>query len=68
VIGKKLSTGLERSLKDKQKLHFELTWKYKAALDQIRDASINTVFFKIQYYPRWGDLLRNRLMERDIDE
>ena len=63
-----ITLGLERSLKNKQKLRFELAWKYKAALDQLRDASINTVFFKIQYYPRWGDLLRNRLMERDIDE
>ena len=63
-----ITLGLERSLEKKQKLRFELAWKYKAALDHIRDASISTVYFRIQYYPRWGDLLRNRLMERDIDE
>ena len=60
--------GLERSLKKGQKLRFELAWKYKAALNQITDADISTVFFKIQYYPSWGGWWRNRLRDRDIDE
>jgi len=63
-----IKLGMERSLKKGQKLRFELAWKYKAALNSITDTDINTVFFKIQYYPSWGQWLHNRLRDRDIDE
>ena len=64
-----IKLGMERILKKGQKLRFELAWKYKAAFNQITDADISTVFFKIQYYPSWGHWLHtNKLRNRDIDE
>jgi len=60
--------GAEHSLEEGRKIRFELAWKYKTQPTGISDASINTIFFKIQYFPSWGSRLRNRLRDRDIDE
>ena len=60
--------GAEHSLNEGRKIRFELAWKYKAQLAGISDASINTIFFKIQYFPSWGSRLQNILSDRDIDE
>ncbi len=64
----RVTLGAERSLKDNRKIRFELAWKYKTQPREISDSDINTVFFKIQYFPSWGSRLRNRLRDRDIDE
>jgi hypothetical protein len=60
--------GAEHSLKDNRKVRFELAWKYKTEATDISNASINTIFFKMQYFPSWGSRLRNRLSDREIDE
>ena len=65
----RVTLGAERSLSDERKIRFELAWKYKTQTREIPDASIHTIFFKIQYFPSWGNKLRNRLYGRDdIDE
>ena len=63
-----LTFGLERNLSEQNKLRFELAWKYESRPGDISSTSANTVYFKIQYYPTWGERLRNRLSNRDIDE
>ena len=63
-----IKLGAEHSLSEGRKIRFELAWKYKTQATSISDASINTVFFKIQYFPSWGSRFRNRLRDRDIDE
>jgi len=60
--------GAEHSLSEGRKIRFELAWKYKTQATQISDSNINTIFFKIQYFPSWGSRFRNRLRNRDIDE
>ena len=60
--------GLERSLEENRKIRFELAWKYKSQPREISNSDINTIYFKIQYFPSWGSRLRNRLRDRDIDE
>jgi hypothetical protein len=60
--------SVERSLRKQRKIRFELAWKYQTPPTQISDAAINTVYFKIQYFPSWGKRLLNRLHDRDIDE
>lgn len=64
----RVALGMERSLSKKDKLRFELAWKYKAPLDNISSSSVSTIYFKLQYYPMWGNILKNRLFERAIDE
>lgn len=63
-----VTLGLERSITDKNKIRFELAWKYKVPTNDIFDASVHTVFFKIQYYPMWGDKWRNRSKSLEIDQ
>lgn len=60
--------GLERSLNKKKKLRFELGWRYQSLPNELSSAAVNTVYFKIKYYPVWGGLLGNRLFNRGIDE
>lgn len=60
--------GLERHLQNRNKIRFELAWKYQSLPDKLIDSAVNTVYFKIKYYPVWGDRLRNRLHHRDIEE
>lgn len=63
-----VTLGLERSLSDKNKIRFELAWKYKVPTQDIFDASVNTVYFRIQYFPMWGDKWTNRLKSLNIDQ
>lgn len=60
--------GLERSLSEQNKLRFELAWKYQVPPGDISESSVNTFYFKIQYYPIWGEVLRNKLFDRGIDD
>ena len=64
----RITLGLERKLNDQRKLRFELAWRYQSPPGQVSSASVNTVYFKIKYYPAWGDTLRNTLFHREIDE
>ena len=59
---------MERSLSDLDKVRFELSWKYKSPPGEVSDSSVNTVYFKIQYYPVWGGMLNNKLFNRGVDE
>lgn len=60
--------GLERHLQNKNKIRYELAWKYKSLPDKLIDSAVNTVYFKIKYYPVWGDILLNRLHLREVEE
>ena len=64
----RLTLGAEYALKENKKIRFELAWKYKTQATQISEADINTIYFKIQYFPSWGIRFRNKLRDRDIDE
>jgi hypothetical protein len=64
----RMTVGVERSLSDKNKLRFELTWKYQVPPDRIAESSASTFYFKVQYYPVWGGLIGNRLSNRGIDD
>ena len=64
----RVTLGAEHSLSEERKIRFELAWKYKTQPREISDSDINTVFFKIQYFPSWGSRHRNKLRDRDIDE
>jgi hypothetical protein len=64
----RVTLGAERSLGEQKKIRFELAWKYKSPPTKISDSAINTIFFKIQYFPSWGSRIQNRLRDRDIDE
>ncbi|WP_373032220.1 DUF2490 domain-containing protein [Sulfurovum sp.] len=57
----RVTLSLERSLSKKEKLRFELAWKYQSPLGEISSSDSNTVYFKIQYYPMWGKRLSNTL-------
>lgn len=63
-----ITLGMERSLSKKDKVRFELAWKYKSPPEEISNSSVNTIYFKIQYYPIWGGMLNNKLFNRGIDE
>ena len=64
----RVTLGAEHTLDAQQKIRFELAWKYKSPPTEISNSAINTIFFKIQYFPSWGSRLQNRLRDRDIDE
>ena len=63
-----ISAGLERSLRDNQKLRFELSLKYQGKPSDIQESSASTVYFKIQYFPVWGETFANKLFHRGIEE
>ena len=64
----RLVLGLERRLDDHAKLRFELGWQYKSLPSKASSSSINTVYFRLKYYPVWGSPLGNRLFYRDVEE
>jgi len=64
----RVTFGIERSLIEQNKLRFELSWKYQVPPGDISDSSVNTFYFRIKYYPIWGEALRNKLFHREIDE
>lgn len=66
----RLTFGLERSLKQEEKIRFELAWKYQSKPGDISGSSANTVYFKFQYYPRWGEkgFISNRFKDQEIDQ
>ncbi|NOR55053.1 MAG: DUF2490 domain-containing protein [Sulfurovum sp.] len=64
----RVSVGIERSFSKREKVRFELSWKYQVPPGDISTSSVNTVYFKIQYYPVWGESLRNKLFDRGIEE
>lgn len=63
-----VTLGMERTLSDLDKVRFELSWKYKSPPGDVSDSSVNTVYFKIQYYPVWGEILTNKLSHRGVEE
>ena len=64
----RITFGLERKLDNQRKLRFELSGRYQSTPGQVSSASISTIYFKVKYYPVWGERLRNRLLDREIDE
>ncbi len=64
----RLVLGLERHLENQAKLRFELGWQYKSLPSKASSSSINTVYFRLKYYPVWGAPLRNRLFNRNVEE
>ncbi len=64
----RITLGAERHVDKGRKIRFELALKYKAQTAQISDTDIHTIFFKLQFFPSWGNRLRNRLHGRDIEE
>lgn len=63
-----VTLGLERSLDKQEKLRFELSWKYQVPPTEISSSDSNTVYFKVQYYPIWGEKWANRLNDQEIDQ
>jgi hypothetical protein len=64
----RLILGLERYLENHEKLRFELGWKYKSKPGKASSSSVNTVYFRLKYYPVWGLPLGNKLFGRDVEE
>ena len=64
----KVTLGLSRSLTERERVRLELSWKYLVPPGDISGSSVNTFYFKILYYPIWGEELRNKLFHRGIDE
>lgn len=64
----RVTFGIERSLIEQKRVRFELSWKLQVPPGDISESSVNTFYFKIQYYPIWGEALRNKLLHRGIDE
>jgi len=64
----RITLGLERKLDNQRKLRFELSGRYQSTPDQVSSTSISTIYFKVKYYPVWGERSRNRLFDRGIDE
>ena len=64
----RVTLGIERNLNEKNKIRFELAWKYLGQPTQVSGSDINTVYLKIKYYPTWGKLLNNILSQREVDE
>ena len=60
--------GVERNLRDQQKVRFELAWKYKAKPGDIEDSSASTAYLKVQYYTTWGKSWTNKLNDKEIDQ
>jgi hypothetical protein len=63
-----ITAGLERSLHENRKVRFELSWKYQGKPSDIHESSASTVYFKIQYFPVWGETFANKLFHRGIEE
>ena len=63
-----VTLGLSRNLSEQKRVRFEVSWKYQVPPGDISESSVNTFYFKIQYYPIWGGILGNKLFHRGIDE
>ena len=63
-----LILGLERHLPNHEKLRFELGWQYKSLPSKASSSSVNTVYFRLKYYPVWGTPIRNMLLNRNVEE
>ena len=61
-VESRLSLALDRTLDKDQRIRFEATWKYQVPLNQINDVNVNTIRFKIRYYPTWGNLFDIHLL------
>jgi hypothetical protein len=55
----RITLGAERSLEKKNKVRFEVTWKYQEGPQYLIGGDINTVYFKLQYFPIWGNIVGN---------
>ena len=64
----RVTLGLSRSLSEQNRVRFQVSWKYQVPPGDLSESSVNTFYFKIQYYPIWGEVLRNKLFNRGIDE
>jgi len=62
-----LTLAIERGLSKQDRVRFELSWRYQEPPKEISTASVSTVTFRIQYYPVWGEILRNKLFLRGIE-
>ena len=66
-VESRVSLSIERTLKDKQKIRFDLSWRYQVPFNEIDESKFSTVVFRIRYYPAWGDLFSN-ILSRNVDE
>jgi len=66
-IESRISLSIERTLKNKQKVRFDLSWRYQVPFDRIETSKFSTAVFRVRYYPVWGDLFRN-ILSRNVDE
>lgn len=64
----RVTLGLEHSLKEQEKIRFELALISKSKPVQSSASSISTIYFKLKYYPMWGSPLQNILFDRSIEE
>jgi len=64
----RVTLGMVRSLNKKDKVRFELAWKFQSPPEEISKSSVSTLYFKIQYYPVWGGILTNKLFHREVEE
>ena len=63
----RVSLAVERTLEDKQKIRYDLSWRYQVPFNEISDATFHIFAFKVSYFPVWGDIFRNRLF-KNVDE
>ena len=63
----RLSLAIERTLKEHQKVRFDVSWRYQVPFNEINDYKFNTIAFTIKYFPSWGDILGSKLF-RNVDE
>ena len=66
-VESRLSLSIERTLTNKQKIRFNVNWRYQVPFNLIDKAKFSTVVFRIRYYPQWGDLFKN-ILSRNVDE
>ncbi len=64
----RVTLGLEHSLKKQEKIRFELALISKNRPNQSSASSIQTIYFKLKYYPLWGSPVSNILFDRNIEE
>lgn len=64
----RVTLGLEHSLKEQEKIRFELAFISKSRPSQSSASSVNTIYFRLKYYPLWGSPVQNILFDRSVEE
>ena len=63
-----VTLGLEHSLEKQEKIRFEFALISKNKPAQASASSVQTIYFKLKYYPLWGSPVSNILFDRNIEE